>query len=174
MYNENATTRIGDSPDKVPKKLPGIKLVNADAAFDGDGDRDGVLHGLEAVGHQVLVFHKACAEVSVLHPVRRAAAVQVHFAKACAFHHLTCRCKFCGVASAQLQHRGHFAVFVAQEQFRVLAVQKSCRYHHLAVEQNVLGNQPQKVPLMAIGAVQHGSDRKASVEIQVHMGKYRI
>ena len=133
VYNEDTATRIGESPDKVPEKLPGIKLINADAAFDGDGDGNGILHGLEAVGHQVLVFHKAGAEVSVLHPVRWASAIQVHFVESGTLYQLTCLRKFVRIGATKLKNRWEFAVFVFQKNVRILAVYKPCGYHHLAV-----------------------------------------
>ena len=86
MDNKDFTARVGHSLYKVQEEFPGIKLVNADTALDGDRDGNGVLHGLEAVCHQVLVLHEASPEVSVLHPVRGASAIQVDLLKTGGFH----------------------------------------------------------------------------------------
>lgn len=61
---------------------------------------------------------------------------------------------------------------VPEEQLR-LCVEYRVRDDHLAVQQNVLGNQAQKVALVTVGAVEHRRDGKPSVEIQVHAGKFR-
>lgn len=102
------------------------------------------MHSLEAVGYQVLVFHEASTEVSVLHPIRWASTVQVYFVESGTFYQLACLRKFAWIGSAKLKNRREFAVFVFQENIRILAVYKPCGHYHLAVDQNVLGNQPQK------------------------------
>jgi hypothetical protein len=37
----------------------------------------------------------------------------------------------------------------------------------------VLGNQPQKIALVTVGAVEHRRNGKPAVEIQIHAGKFR-
>lgn len=86
--NEYAAARIADCLYKVLEELPTVELVYPDTALDGDGNAYGILHGLEAVGHEVLALHEAGAEVPVLYAVRRASAVQVDFLETGGFHKL--------------------------------------------------------------------------------------
>ena len=86
MDNKDFAACLGHRLYKVQEKFPGILLVNTNAALDGDGNGNGVLHGLEAIGHQVLVLHEAGPEVSVLHPVRGTSAIQVDLLKTGGFH----------------------------------------------------------------------------------------
>ena len=88
MDDKDFTAGIAHGLDKVREEIPAVEIIDADAALDGYGDRDCVLHGLEAVGDDLLFFHEACAEVSVLHAVGGASAVQVDFAESGFFHKL--------------------------------------------------------------------------------------
>ena len=54
-----------------------VLLVDADAALDRDRHRDGGLHRRDAVADQRRLAHQAGAEAPVLHPVGRAADVEV-------------------------------------------------------------------------------------------------
>ena len=45
--------------------------------FDGDRHRHHVHHGLDAIGHQPRLGHQAGAKSTPLHPLGRAAAVEV-------------------------------------------------------------------------------------------------
>ena len=157
MDNENLATRIADSLYKIGEELPAVELVDPDAALDGDRNAYGILHGLEAVGHEVLILHKACAEVSVLHAVRRAAAIQVYFLEPGRFHEFRCTREVCGVASPELQYCGVLEGLVPEELFR-FCVEHCVGDHHLAVEQNVPRKQTQEIALVTVGAVEHRRD----------------
>ena len=113
------------------------------------------MHGLEAVGHKVFALHEACAEVPVLHAVRRATAIEVHFLETGGFHELGCLCEVGRVAAPELEDGGVLERLVPEELFGILAVQQRVRYHHLAVEQDVPRKQAQEVALVAVGAVEH-------------------
>ena len=172
VNNEYAATGAFDSLYKIFEELPAVELVYPDTALDGDGDAYGILHGLEAVGHKALALHEACPEVPVLHAVRRTAAVEVHFLKTRGFHELACLREISRVAAPELQDCGVLEGFVPEELLR-LRVEHRVRDDHLAVEQDVLGNQAQKVALVTVGAVEHRRNGKSAVEIQVHDGKFR-
>ena len=63
---------------------------------------------------------------------------------------------------------------MTEEHVRIVAVQKPGGDDHLAVQQNVLGKQAQKVAFVAVRAVEHRSDGKSSVKVDVHGRKNRI
>ena len=48
--------------------------VDADAVFDGNGNLYGILHGFDAVGHQLHFVHQAGSERTFLHAGAGAAA----------------------------------------------------------------------------------------------------
>ena len=62
------------SPNKASR---GSCVVDADAAFDGDGNGDRADHRRHAFGDQSRLAHQAGAETAALHAVGRAAAVQI-------------------------------------------------------------------------------------------------
>ena len=63
---------------------------------------------------------------------------------------------------------------MTEEHVGIVAVQKPGGDDHLAVQQNVLGKQAQKVAFVAVRAVEHRSDGKSSVKVDVHGRKNRI
>ena len=155
--NKYATTRVTDSLYKISEKIPAVELVDSDTALDGDGNGNCVLHGLETVGHKALALHEACPEVSVLHAVRRATAIEVHFLETRGFHELACLREIRRVAAPKLQDRGVLEGFVPQKLLR-FGVEHCVGDHHLAVEQYVPRKQTQKIALVTVGAVEHRRD----------------
>ena len=63
--------------DEAEQRLARLLLVDADPAFDGHRNGDRRDHRLDAVGDQRGLAHQAGAEPAALHPVRRAAAIEV-------------------------------------------------------------------------------------------------
>lgn len=60
-----------------------------------------------------------------------------------------------------------------EEHVGIFAMQKSACHDHLAVQQNMPGNQAQKVALVTVGAVEHRRNRKTAAVVQIHAGKCR-
>ena len=69
--------RRRDPLDQREQRLARLLLVDADAAFDGDGNFDRRRHRRDAFGDQRRLAHQAGAEAAVLHAVGRAAAIEV-------------------------------------------------------------------------------------------------
>ena len=61
------------------ESLLGLLLVDADPAFDGDRNADRGGHRGDAVGHKLGLAHETRAEAAALHPVGRAAAIEIDF-----------------------------------------------------------------------------------------------
>ncbi len=57
--------------------LLGILVVDANAAFDRHRQVRRVAHGAHAIGHQRRLRHQAGAEAAGLHPIGRAADIEV-------------------------------------------------------------------------------------------------
>ena len=68
--------------DKYLQRLFRILIVDADAAFHRNGDRHGGLHRGDAVADERGFGHEAGAEAPLLHPIGRAADIQVDFVEA--------------------------------------------------------------------------------------------
>ena len=163
--DEHLATRVADSLYKISEEFPAVELVDPDAALDGHGDAHRILHGLETVGDDILVLHEACAEVSVLHAVRRAAAVQVDFLESRGFYEFGCACEIAGIAAAQLQYCRLFDWLVPEEHVGIFAMQKPACHDHLAVQQDVPREQTQKIALVTVGAVKHRRNRKTAAVV---------
>ena len=56
-----------------------ILIVDADPAFDRDGNFHCALHGGDALGDQRRLRHQARAEAAALHPVGRTTDIEVDF-----------------------------------------------------------------------------------------------
>ena len=79
MDDEDRATRARDRLDEVRKARLAVLIVDADAAFHGDRQADGGAHRRNAVRNQRGLGHQARAETPRLHPVRRAADIQIDF-----------------------------------------------------------------------------------------------
>ena len=67
--------RFGEGAERLARLL----LVDADAALDGHRDVDRRGHRRDAFGDQRRLAHQAGAEPAALHPVGRAAAIEIDF-----------------------------------------------------------------------------------------------
>ena len=77
MHVNASHARGDDAPRSGRGADLGILIVDAEPAFDGDGNTDRALHGADALGDQLRLRHQAGAEAAGLHPVRRTADVEV-------------------------------------------------------------------------------------------------
>ena len=75
---QSASTPAAKTPSASASSADfGVLLVDADAAFDRDRNFYRLLHRRHAVGHQFRRLHQAGAERAGLHPVGRAADIEV-------------------------------------------------------------------------------------------------
>ena len=77
VHDEGAAAGAGDRIDEALQVGLAVLLVDADAALDGDGHGDALLHGGDAGGDQLRLRHEAGAEAALLHAVGGAADVEV-------------------------------------------------------------------------------------------------
>ena len=77
--DEDLAAGLGDGADEVARKLVVLGPIDADAVLDRHRDRDRVAHRLHAVGHRLRLSHQTGAERAALHPLARAAAIEVDF-----------------------------------------------------------------------------------------------
>ena len=92
-----------------------ILLVDADAAFDRDRDRNGCLHRRDAVADQRRLRHQASAEAAVLHAVGRAADIEIDLVKTQIGGRARASGKRARIGAAELQSQRMLGRIVAQE-----------------------------------------------------------
>ena len=82
MHDQRVGAGALDRIGKNGKRRFRILFVDADAAFDRDGYRDGGLHRGDAVADQRRLGHQAGADAAFLDSVRWTADIQVDFIEA--------------------------------------------------------------------------------------------
>ena len=162
VHDEHRAADVGDGADEIPHMRVAVEVVDADAMFHRHRQRAGILHRLDAVGHQPRLGHQAGAESTAANPVGGAAAVQVDLIEAPLFSQPGTGRQCLRVAAAQLQRQRVFGPVVAQQPRRV-AVQQRAGGDHLGVEPGALAQQPPEIAAGAIRPVQHGGDAEAVI-----------
>ena len=77
MHDQRIGARRDDAARQFVERNLRILIVDADAAFDGDGNLHRALHRGDAFGNQLRLRHQAGAEAAILHAVGRAADIEV-------------------------------------------------------------------------------------------------
>ena len=148
---------VAQRADKISHGLVFGLAVDADAVFDGDGNLDDILHGIETVGHQIDFVHQAGAERAFLHARAGTAAVKIDFVVAVFLAGFGRLCQVGRFAAAQLQGNGLLAV-VEHQKAVFIAVDNGTGVNHFAVQPSILGNLARHVAVMAVGPVEHGGN----------------
>ena len=159
MHDEGMAAGLAYGANKIAHHVIALDFVNADPVLDRDGDADRIDHGLHAVGHQRGLGHQARPKRAALHPLARAAAVQVDLVVAPGFACLSALRQIMRLAAAELQ-RHRVLLSIELQMPRHIAMNQRARGDHLGIEQRVLGQQTVKVAAMAIRPVHHGGDRQ--------------
>ena len=161
MHDEGIAAGVGDGADEIAHEAVILDLVDADAVLDGDVDRHRVAHRLDAVGHQLRLGHQAGAERALLHPLGRAAAVQVDLVVAVLLAQLRAGGQVGRIAAAQLQ--GDRMLFLVEAQMALdVAIHQRAGGHHLGVQPGVARDLPVEHAAVAVGPVHHRRDRQAA------------
>ena len=77
MHDEHPASGFADLADEITDETIAFDAVDANAVLHRHRDVHRIHHGLHAVGHQRRLGHQAGAERAALHPLARAAAVQI-------------------------------------------------------------------------------------------------
>ena len=141
MHDEGAGARRGDAVDETIEAFLRVLVVDADAAFHGDGERGRLAHRLHALGHKVGLGHQAGAEPPRLHPVRRTADIEIDLVIAVVGADLRRLAELCGVAAAKLKPN-RMLLRREAEHAGAVAVEHGLRRHHFGIEERPPRNQP--------------------------------
>ena len=115
----------------------------------------------DALGDQRRLRHQAGAEAAVLHPVRRAADIEIDLVVAEILADLRSGGEIARVRTAELQRHRMFAGIEA-EQPRAIAMDDGAGGQHLRVEPGAPRHQPVEHAAVAVGPVHHRRDGKAN------------
>ena len=150
--------RVGPGPlhhfGERKQHLVRVLLVDADAAFDRHRDIHRRLHGSNTVADQRRLVHQAGAEATFLHPVGRAADIEVDFVVAEAFADAGALRQRGRLRAAELQRHRVFACIEAKKPVAV-AMQDGAGGQHLGIEQRPARHEPMEEPAMPVGPVHH-------------------
>ena len=139
-----------------------ILIVDAEPAFDGDGNADRALHGVDAFGDQRRLRHQAGAEAAVLHPVRRTADIEVDLVIAEILADLRSRREIARVRTAELQ-RHRMLAGIEAKQPRAIAMDDGARGQHLRVKPGTPRHQTVEHAAMPVGPVHHRREAKSPI-----------
>ncbi len=139
-----------------------ILVVDADPAFHSDRDFHRALHRRNAFGDQRRLRHQAGAEPAVLHPVRRAADIEVDLVIAEILADLRGGREVARIGTAELQ-RHRMLAGIEAEQSRPVAVDHGTGGQHLRIEPRPPRHQAMEDPAMPVGPVHHRSHGKEIV-----------
>ena len=151
-------------PDRLRERFQRnlrILLVDADAAFHRDRDRDGRLHRGDAFADQGGLGHQAGAEPAILHAVGRAADIQIDLviAESCAIRADCARS--CGSEPPSCNATGCSAGSKRKKP-RAVAMQHRAGGDHLGIEQRVPRQQTVEKPAMPVRPIHHRRHGKAA------------
>src|SRR5215470_5745471 len=140
-----------------------ILLVDADAAHEGDRHRDLRRHGGNAVAHQRGLRHQAGAEATLLHPVGRAADIEVDLVVAEIGGEASAFGELGRLAATKLQRKRMLGRVISQEP-RAVAMEHRAGGDHLGVDQRAAREQAMEEPAMAVGPFHHRGDTEFSAQ----------
>ena len=141
-----------------------ILIVDADPAFDGDGNFHRALHRGNAFGDQRRLRHQAGAEAAVLHPVRRTADIEIDFVVAEILADPRGGGEIARIGTAELQ-RHRMLAWIEAEQPPAVAMNDGAGRQHLRIKPRAPRHQTVEDAAMPVGPIHHGCDRKAIVLI---------
>ncbi len=164
MNGEAAAAGLFHAGHKPVEKIVIILVINADAGLYRHRHTDGCLHGFHALAHQFRLGHQNGADLALLHPIRRAAHIEIDLVVPVLLGNSGRFGQIPGLAAAKLQ--GYRMLFVIERQKPLtIPAQYRLGHHHFGIEQGVAGNQPGQKPVVPGGPVHHRRHGQASVRL---------
>ena len=152
---------VAQRADEIGDGLVFGLSIDADAVFDGNGNLNRILHGIETVGNQHDFVHQTRAERTFLHARAGAAAVEVDLVVAVFFGGFGGFRQIGRIAATQLQGDGLLA-FVEHQKAVFVAINDGAGIDHFAVKPCVAGNLAGEVTVVSVRPVEHGGNGKAA------------
>src|SRR6266850_1745317 len=155
--DEGPAAGRGDRGDKVPEKGVILDPVDAGSMLHRDRNADFAPDSRDALRDQRRLGHQAGAESALLHPLARAADVEVDLVVAVIRAELRAAGEILRVAAAELQ-ADRVLRAIESEMLLDVAVEQRAAGDHLGVEPGTRADLPEKVPAMAVGEIHHRGD----------------
>ena len=146
---------IGQPIDEVQQVLKTVVVVDAQAQLGGDRQAGRRLHGCNTPGHQGRLAHQASAKAAPLHPVGRAAQVEVDLVVAPGLGDRRAAGEIRRLRAAELQGKRVFDGAETDEPSPV-AMQDGAAGDHFSVKQGTARKATQEDPLVPVGPIHHG------------------
>ena len=162
VHDERVDAGLADRAGERVERLLRILIVDADAALDRDRQRHRRPHGGDAVADQCRLRHQAGAEAALLHPVRRAAEIEIDFVVAEVLRDARALRERARIAAAELE-RHRMLRRIEGEEPRAVAVDHRAGRHHLGVDERAPGEQAMEEPAVPVGPFHHRGDAELAV-----------
>src|SRR5680860_345547 len=113
------------------QRLARLLAVDTQSALDGYGYGDCLLHGGNTTPHKLRLQHQAGAKCARLHPVQRAADIEVDLVIAIALADTRSLSQLGRITAAQLQR--HWPANIIFQQIIAVAMNGSISNHHFGI-----------------------------------------
>ena len=159
MDDEHLTlTFAGNGVDEIAEKFIAVLIIDANTRFHRHRNRHHIAHRFHAVGNQLRITHQTRTKHAVLHPVRRAANIQVDLIVSTRFCQLRTLCQRRRIATPELQRYRMF--FFTVRQVITFTVNNRPCGHHFGIQQRIAGKQTQEITAMSVRPVEHRGNRE--------------
>ena len=166
MDDEHLTlTFAGNGVDEIAEKFIAVLIIDANTRFHRHRNRHHIAHRFHAVGNQLRITHQTRTKHAVLHPVRRAADIQVDLIISARFCQLRTLCQRRRIATPELQRYRMF--FFTVRQVITFTVNNRPCGHHFGIQQRIAGKQTQEITAMSVRPVKHRSNAKPRTPVNV-------
>ncbi|GJE72553.1 hypothetical protein CHKEEEPN_4110 [Methylorubrum podarium] len=160
MHDEPVGARRDHGAGHRVEGLLDVLVIDAQAALHGDGHRHRRLHRRHTGTDEVRFAHQAGAEAPLLHPVGRAADIEVDLGIAEIGGDPRRRREVAGIGAAEL-HGDRMLAGIEAEQPLPVPVQHGAGRHHLGVEPGAARERPVERAALPVGPVHHRRDAEA-------------
>ena len=167
VHDNRTAAATGQHSDECSEFRVAVVVVDTDTGLDCHRDIDTAGHGGDAGGDGCRLCHQAGTETPGLHPITRAAEVEIDFIVTRLFTDPRSRRQGGRVAATELQGDGVFNRVKAQ-QVPAVAVQHGMGRHHLGVQQAMAGDLAQEKPAVAIRPFHHGRNAEGVIWLFSH------
>ena len=166
MDDEHLTLAFaGNGVDEIAEKFIAVLVIDANTRFHRHRNRHHIAHRFHAVGNQLRITHQTRTKHAVLHPVRRAADIQVDLIISTRFCQLRTLRQRRRIATAELQRYRMF--FFTVRQVITFTVNNRPCGHHFGIQQRIAGKQTQEIAAMSVRPVEHWCNAKPTTPVNV-------
>ena len=162
MHDESTAAGRGDRFNEVGQFVIAVPVIDPDSVLDGDHLAGSASHRRHALCDQGGFGHQTGAKATGLHPVGRAADVEVDLVVAPFLRQPRASGQVARIAAAELQGQRVLIGMVVEKPCRI-AMQQRARGDHLGVENDMAADLAQEVTAVSVRPIQHRRNAEAVV-----------